>query len=146
MIGHLTRKELAIAFREVAQGNARATGTLLEFLGMDPWVMGSGYAKEAAWKLLKRVELSEQQKAEVLRIARSYLQRRVGREFRYMALMVRRVATPEFVDEMEAMARDRGDDVGQRARLLAAYLRDPKQGRELQREYWCRARDVRGEA
>jgi hypothetical protein len=144
MIGHMTREELAIAFREAARGDARAAGTLVEFLGLDPWALGSGYAKEAAWRLLKRVELTEGQKGEVLGIARRYLDRSVGREFRHMALAVRRLATPEFVAAVEALARDRADAVGLRARLLAAYLRDPKEGRELQREYWCRARQGLG--
>jgi len=146
MIGHLTRKELAIAFREAARGDAQAADTIIEFLGLDPWVLGSGYAKEAAWKLLKRVELSQAQKAELQRIARSYLHRRIGREFRYMALMVRRIATPEFVGEIEALGRGRADEVGQRARLLAAYMHDPRQARALQGEYWRRARYGPGES
>ncbi len=143
MIGNLTRKELAIAFREAARGNPHGVSTIVEFLRRDPWVMGSGYAKEAAWKLLKRVELTDGERAKVLDVARQYLERRIGREFRDMALYVRRIATPEFRSEIEALARNPNDAVGQRAELLATYLRDPQAGRELQRTYWDRARSAR---
>src|SRR4029079_12913933 len=103
----------------------RGVAAILTFLQDDPYEFGSGYEKEAAWQLLKRVELTDSERARVLSIARSYLGRRVGREFRYMALFVRRIADAAFRAEVEQMGSERSYEVGKRARLLAAYLRDP---------------------
>ena len=130
----LNRTDLRISFREVSRGHERGVPTMLAYLKDDPPGFGSGYAKEAAWRLLKRVRLSDQQKAMLLEIGRMYLHRRVEREFRYMALTVRRVAGPEFRNEIERLGLQRADRVGARARLLAAYLRDPREGRRLQDE------------
>jgi len=107
---------------------------MLDFMEQDPSGFGSGYSKEGAWRILKRVTLSENHTARLLRVARTYLDRRVEREFRYMALFVRRIADARFVDELEVLGRAQ-DDVGKRARLLAAYLRDPREGRRLQHSY-----------
>ena len=51
----MRRKELIIAYAAVFEGNAKKADPLIKFLERDDYRFGTGYAKEAIWRGLKKV-------------------------------------------------------------------------------------------
>lgn len=115
-------------------GGSGCVSGILRFLHEDKLSHGTGYAKEDAWRYLRRFELASAEKSELMAIGVQYLHRRISREFRYMACFLHTVQTPEFRSRLTRLCSSENELVRKRAQLLAAYLRSPEEGMRMQRD------------
>jgi hypothetical protein len=118
--------------------------TAITYLEADPMVFRSGYIKEELWQRLPRCPLSEQQRRTLEKVALSYFDRRIGREFWYMARAMARLGSAEFWETVRQYAhRAEGCVEGRRASFLAAYAEGIPAGervrRQVRHEALCRS-------
>ncbi len=131
----MNRHELRIAARGIREGNSRYAGAIIQFLDKDEYRFGSGYAKEYAWKMLKRADLTEKQKEQLRNIALRYLQKRMQREFWYMCRFIHRIADEAFRARVKQLSASKDEKVRQRAALLLAYFESSEKGEQAHHEF-----------
>ncbi|MCZ8063584.1 hypothetical protein [Silanimonas sp.] len=120
----------------VKTGDFAAVETAIRFLEVDPRHFRSGYIKEDLWLWLKRIELSRPAIRRVERVALSYLQRRISREFWCMAKAMHYIAGPEFWRAVTAAARSTDAALRLRATCLLAHGANLQSGAMVRRDLY----------
>ena len=95
---------------------------LFEYISVDPIYFRSGYEKERILQLLKRVDLTDNEKD----VLRTTILRRVHRvalrEFRRFCRLIPQIATDTFIDELVRASRSRDPNVRRRAIFALDYV------------------------
>ena len=133
-LGMHRRTETIIAFQNLTRSRGDMDA-VIRFLERDDYRRRTGYAKEYAWHLLKRAELSASQRRRLLEVANRYLHRRMGREFWYMCRFIHRIADDAFRSQVAMLLKSKDELVGKRASLLQAYFAGPEAGEAAHREF-----------
>ena len=130
----MRRTEIRIGFRD-SKRSRRAVDVVIGFLERDDYRRRTGYAKEYAWHLLKRVELNGSQRRRLRAVALRYLHKRMTREFWYMCRCVHRIADDAFRSQVAMLIQSKEKLVAKRALLLSAYFAGLEEGEASHREF-----------
>lgn len=107
-------QKLANAMDSLRQDEKCDLGPVLEFLEADPIFFGSGYIKEEALTLLKRVALSEDDTRRLRAVLLKAVQENDRREFRRYTRLARHIDSNDLRTALDQLRND--DDAGTRRR------------------------------
>jgi len=139
----MCKQELRRAYTGLLEGDAKKADPLIRFLEKDEYKFGTGYAKELIWRNLKRVKLTDNQKQRLRKVAMTYLNKRMQREFWYMCRFIHLIADDTFRSQVKTLTESKDGKVRQRASLLYAYLQSDAQGERVRRDFYYKCLRVR---
>jgi hypothetical protein len=131
--------DLDEAIEEVRASVPAAVERALQFLAEDPNFHGSGYLKEAIWRRFMHVDAAPRQLRRLEDVALSYLERRMTREFWYMARTMAERASPAFWDDVRKASQVTDRAKKRRPVALLAYERGTAAGEAMREEVWYQA-------
>lgn len=93
----------------------------IDFLDADPRHFRSGYLKEELWRRIRNAPLIQEDKTRLEGIAMKYLDRRISRDFWWMARVMSVLAPKTFWDRVRAVAESEPPPKKTRAQYLHVY-------------------------
>lgn len=106
----------------------------IDFLEADPRHFRSGYMKEEVWRRLARAPLGKRERARLEKVALSYLNRQVGREFWVMGRVMSTLGSTELWDAVSELESSAEEPKKTRASYLLQYRSGPSAGEEFRKK------------
>ena len=100
------------------RGEQQAIEMAVRFLEADPWFFRSGYIKEELLRMLRRVELSEQQQERLRAVVLDRIRSGSGREFRQYCRLARHLVNPEFCELVSRVVDSSNAGISRRATMV----------------------------
>jgi hypothetical protein len=114
---HSPEFESAIENLQLGQGGSNADWAIA-YIAADPWYFRSGYFKSRLARWLRQVELSAEQKADARAAMLAALRKGSRFEQAEYRKLARRVETPEFREQLRALAAAKDEGLARRAGLM----------------------------
>jgi hypothetical protein len=131
--------DIDLAIDGLRQSEVNAIERCLQFLEEDPNFHRSGYVKESIWRRFINAEVPPRQLRRLEDVGLGYLDRRMTREFWYMARTMAERASYAFWEAVkrETLSADRATK--RRATALLAYEQGMAAGEAMRKEVWYQA-------
>lgn len=115
---------------ETLSEDAQTRQFVFDFLSVDPIYFRSGYEKENLLRLLKSIELSDQEKAVLCQTILSRVRNGALREFRRFCQLIPKIENEAFVAELRKEARSTDAHIQRRAAFALEYVERKSSSRD----------------
>lgn len=111
------------------QHDASTIEVATRFLEVDPWFNRSGYIKADLIRWLRQAPLSGHQRERLRAVILARIQGRDAREFRWYCRLARFLASPQFLEQVRALAASPDPRIARHASWVLAQLRASRDSR-----------------